>query len=294
MAGTVASKEPVQLTGLPGKEPVVATRELSGKRKEEDSHSYAEYKIEKRGEHKKRQVTRKSDSILPKNASENFAIHMRDIGDLTGRWGTQSGKELLDSIANAYAKFNMVATFEHIIVSITVVPHDMIRQRCKNPNTGELYNTEYACTVNPESMVSGVGDVLIPEYVAMKKNGAFADGKPIPCFDDESLRFEIYFSEKLTDNQRAELLVHELKHCTVLYAFIQKIVFLIARDGIADETNNFIKEMGAGGFSRINDYIGQMMDKVEQFDPEEPFCSTFPVVDEIMRLNVLHPYGGVE
>lgn len=268
---------------------MVATRELSGKRKEEESQPYAEYKIEKRGEHKKRQVTRKGGSILPKNASENFAIHLRDIGDLSGRWGTQSGKELLDSIVDAYAKFNMTATFEHIIVSITVVPHDMIKQRCKNPNTGEVYNTDFACTVNPESMVAGVGDVLIPKYAAMKKDDAFADGQAIPCFDDESLRFSIYFSEKLTDTQRAELLVHELKHCTVLYAFIQKIAALIAKDGLVEETNTFIKEMGAGGFSKINDYVGQLMDNAEQFDPEVPFHSTFPVVDAILRFNALQP-----
>ena len=61
LAGSVASKEPAKLTGLPGKEPIVATRELSGKRKDEESHPYAENKIEKRGEHKKKQALRSKD-----------------------------------------------------------------------------------------------------------------------------------------------------------------------------------------------------------------------------------------
>lgn len=292
LAGSVASKEPAKLVGLPGKEPVVATRELSGKRKEEESRPYAEYKIEKRGEHKKRQISRNAgDSTLPMNAAEGVDIFLGDIGDLSSKWGTPSGRALLDSVVRAYANFNMAATFNHIVVNIYVVPHEMITTRCKDPNTGETYNTEYACTVNPDTMLTGVGDVLIPRYEALAQTMRDSTVKPIPCFDDESLRFTVYFSEKLTDSQRAELLVHELKHCMVIYAFVQKIASIIAYHIGNDKIRKFIGLMGeGGGLMKLNNLIGQKMDNSEQFDVDKPFTSNYNIIDDIMGESALRPY----
>lgn len=90
--------------------------------------------------------------------------------------------------------------------------------------------------------------------------------------------------------QQKELLVHELKHCLHLYAYVQKVVSMYVRGCKFTVINQLVTEMNNGGIDTIGVYLGKLLDSHEQFEPDTVFSSNFDMMKTVMEIKALRPY----
>lgn len=169
------------------------------------------------------------ESAVAEPELDEYNIPLSSIGNQSSHWYTVAGKTLLSNLAKYYAQCNMTSSFEEVTLNIYIVPHNTIPNYCIDPITNTSYNTEYSCAVLPETTLNLVSAEIETRYKKFHDNNSQSSRNVvIPSFDSNVLKFNIYMSDKLNQSQRSELLVHEIKHCLPLYAFVQKVTYMYA------------------------------------------------------------------
>lgn len=287
LAGSLAANQVASADIGKGKD-IHVTREVSGKPVRQLAEVSKSIHDDAPGEIRKKPYVKARSAVVSQDISKpTTVIPMARIGDKSSQWGTEAGKTLIDSIVNEYARYGMSATFDRIRVNLYIVSPEVIKKVCKDPITGESYNTEYGCTVNAAESLASVTGTIEEKYADVRTHSM--PGTIIPSFDWPSLAFNVYLSTELSINQRAELLVHELKHCMCIYAYVQKVVSMYARDASIDHIGKYLDTM-RDDLSTYSTEINRILDEADQFIPDEPFSSSVDIVSKVLSYEVFKPY----
>ena len=243
-----------------------------------------------------------SASTVPDGIDDNVdTLNMGAVADTNGMWGTEAGRKFIDSLKRFYAGYGIIATFEHIRVNLHHVPKESISKLCVDPGSGDTLNTEYACTVNyPEqnkdvaaSIYALYDNLRKEEYPEIGDRAMFAKPRNhgvIPGYDNALLTFNIYMDETLQHLQRKNILVHELKHCAIMYAVVQRMVSLFVRSPHGGDAMEDYAAWYGKHWQALNSMLNAYLDiESEQFIPDVEYVSRRDVIPFIERNQHLVP-----
>lgn len=290
IAGSIAANQPANADTekTPG---VAITREVSGKPVKQELGLNPHKRDEKQGTIRRKEPKSHRDSKISTDIpGKHIQLPMDSIGEPGSEWYTDAGKRLLDSITEAYAAYGMRASFAQISVDLFIIPKDSISAFCKDPATSQVFNTEYACTVNPRNSLENVSKVIMDNYKHIRTAGDSI--MSIPCLDDPSIHFTVFMASHLSHDQRKSILVHELKHCIPLYGYVQKVVSLYARNATALMLKNYNDSMRKGLLDSIQAQVNNRLDSLEAVDPNSTFESTTNIMDMLFNHSAMVPYSG--
>ena len=240
---------------------------------------------------------------VPDGISGTVILSMGAIADTNGMWGTDAGKKLIDSLKRFYAEYDIIATFDRIKVTLHYASKETIKNLCVDPGAGEAYDTEYACTVNyPEQNKDVVASIYAMYYQLRERAFPAIDGHSvfsstsrydiIPGYDSELLTFNIYVYDKLPHIQVKNILVHELKHCMILYAVVQRLVSLYVRSPHETDATKYVEWYGKYWMALNAKFNAYLDTDVEKFDPDIEYVSRRDIIPFIREHKFLVPMPG--